>query len=254
MSDHITKPIMLDEFYRTLYKWLPDRVIPARDGEQPAAPSDEAPAALPLRDLPGLRIRSGIERLGGNSVLYHSLLGKFRRDYANASTEIRRFLGAEMPAEARRLAHNIKGVAGNIGADALRDAAGLVEQKVAAGESPGALLERLAGELHVTLESIALALESNLGGDESPAEPGNRELLLALLRELGPPLRDGRAKQVKTIAMQLSERVWPESIAGDVRILAEFAGRYNFKEALAALETLLEQVSNTTETDDGSTE
>ncbi len=254
MSDHITKPIMLEEFYRTLHKWLPDREGADSEKEHPAASPDEARFALPMRDLPGLRIRSGIERLGGNSVLYHSLLEKFCRDYANASTEIQRFLIAEMPAEARRLAHNIKGVAGNIGADALRDAAGLVEQKVAAGESPGALLERLAGELHVTIESIALALEGDQGVETPPARPGSRELLLTLLKELGPPLRDGRAKQVKSIAMQLNERVWPDSIAGEVRTLAEFAGRYNFKDAIAALELLLSLASNTTETDYGSIE
>ncbi|MBL7649702.1 MAG: PAS domain S-box protein [Candidatus Hydrogenedentes bacterium] len=248
MSDHITKPIMLEEFYRTLYKWLPDHAYTDGPMESPEIPQVEPSPAPNLRDLPGLKLRSGIERLGGNSVLYRTLLEKFQRDYANATAEIGRFLRADMPAEARRLAHNIKGVAGNIGADALRDAAGLVEQKVAAGESPGALLERMAGELHVTLESIAEALAVHPTIDVAPAEPGSRALLLTLLGELGAPLREGRAKQVKSIAVQLNERIWPPAIAGDAKVLADFAERYNFKDATAALETLLERVSNTTET------
>jgi PAS domain S-box-containing protein len=253
MNDHITKPIILEEFYRTLDKWLPERKT-AEVEDIVAAPPLEPPPPRHDRDLPGLKIRAGIDRLGGNSVLYHSLIEKFRRDYASGASEIRRFFDSGVPAEARRVAHNIKGVAGNIGADALQDAAALVEQKVAAGEDPGILLDRMATEMLVTLDSIGIALTGKQETALQPAESGSMDRLLGLLREMEPHLHDRRAKPVQTIVGQLRGWMWPVEVAGDVQILADLAGRYSFKDAAAVLASLQNRIANTTGTDHGQPE
>lgn len=254
MSDHITKPIILDEFYRTLEKWLPNREVESLSPEVRVLEEHDIQAPMHERDLPGLKMRASVERLGGNSVLYKSLLEKFRRDYASGVEDIKRFFDAELNAEARRVAHNIKGVAGSIGAEALHEVAGLVELKIAAGEAPGVLLDRMAAELLVTLESIERVLSGESERNEGAMEVGTREDLLKLLEELAPNLQHRKAKPVQAIAKLLIGCTWPADIAVEVQVLAELAGRYNFKDATTLLSTLESKLANTSEKDHGQPE
>ncbi|HHK60266.1 MAG TPA: Hpt domain-containing protein, partial [Desulfobacterales bacterium] len=72
---------------------------------------------------------AALRRLAGNRRLYHRLLAEFAREQRDAPDRIRAALAAERE-RARRLAHTLKGVSGNIGAMAVHLQAKKVEAAV----------------------------------------------------------------------------------------------------------------------------
>lgn len=78
-------------------------------------------------DLPGINLQQGLERLGQNMELYRLLLSEFREEYAGAAVELQGFINAGDREGARRYAHTIKGMAGNLSAIDLADAAFEIE-------------------------------------------------------------------------------------------------------------------------------
>jgi HPt (histidine-containing phosphotransfer) domain-containing protein len=83
--------------------------------------------------LPGISIADGLFRVNQNKRLYLRLLRSFARDFAGASGELAGYLERGRHDEARRLAHSIKGVAGNIGAVELSVCAAAAEDLLVAG-------------------------------------------------------------------------------------------------------------------------
>ncbi|MBF0481588.1 MAG: response regulator [Desulfovibrionaceae bacterium] len=136
MNDHVTKPIDPDAFFATLVKWIkpgkrqvPPTVLEAR------APGDADAGDLPPEGLPGISVKNGLSRLGGNRALYKKLLLQFADGGAQTAKQIQDALDAGDDQTAARLAHTIKSVAGNIGAEELSKAAGELEQAVKARDA-----------------------------------------------------------------------------------------------------------------------
>ena len=114
---------------------------------------------------------AGLERVAGNRALYRKLLLKVRRGQAAAVEEIREAMASDDIETAHRIAHTVKGVAGNIGADALQAAASAVDAafKNSDNAAVDAALPCLQEELARFLASTA-ALES---GDAPAAAPAD---------------------------------------------------------------------------------
>ncbi|UCD82069.1 MAG: response regulator, partial [Desulfobacterales bacterium] len=131
MNDYVSKPIEPEKLFSTLCKWIKPgkRVIPdyLLAGTAEESPADES---LPLSGLPGISVKSGLARVGGNRKLYRKVLGKFRRNHARVADDIRNALAKNNPEAATRLAHTIKGLAGNIGAQDLHLAAIKLEESL----------------------------------------------------------------------------------------------------------------------------
>ena len=75
-------------------------------------------AILPA-SLPGINIEKGLKTVIGNQKLYRNLLGKFLASNGNVVAEIKDTLKSGDMETAARLAHTVKGVAGNLGAEEL---------------------------------------------------------------------------------------------------------------------------------------
>ena len=116
MNAHVSKPINVDELVRTLRQLLPDSKAAALE-----------PASKPLDELRGLGQRldlaGALKRLNNNAVLYRSLLDKFSDGFDRWGTEIREAIARGDPTTAQRLAHSLKGTAGNLGDAVLAQAA-----------------------------------------------------------------------------------------------------------------------------------
>jgi len=108
---------------------------------------------MPMADTPidGLDQVAGLRRVLGRRELYQSLLRKFADGQKDAVVRMRQALAADDWSGAERLAHTLKGVAGNIGAVHVQEHAGVLEK---------ALRDRCA--LHET-EPLLAALEARLG-------------------------------------------------------------------------------------------
>ncbi|HSW16472.1 MAG TPA: response regulator, partial [Ramlibacter sp.] len=177
MNDHIPKPLRPEEMFVTIARW----VKPSRQGAIPAAVDADAsglmrdappagPAsgvhehAAPALEITAVDTRAGLAATMGNRDLYLRMLRRFlegQRDF------VRRFGQAQAdahdPAAARRAAHTLRGVAGNIGARAVQAGAGALED-ACAEHAPAQRIQALLAELAATLQPVIAGIESAIGG------------------------------------------------------------------------------------------
>ena len=151
MNDHISKPIEVEKFFKTLLRWVtpnPEAVeailaVKKTQIKQDKAPStidvpaevvennekhqgSEAKKILPL--LEGFETGKALARLGNNERLYIKLLRQFLEFYGDSEAEFKAALEAGDEETAKRVAHTLKGLASSIGANDLSNAAGQLER------------------------------------------------------------------------------------------------------------------------------
>ncbi len=165
MNAHLTKPINPEALQRVVAIWLPDRVLaePGQPGQTVApAPAPE----LDLSSLHGINISSGISNVAGNENLYLDLLRRFAAKYRDSHHELPELLAAFETESAARLAHTIKGVAANLGANRLAGIAKDIESAILAGDPIEALLGPYTTELHQVAQSIDQLIASRDAQDQ----------------------------------------------------------------------------------------
>ncbi len=127
MNDHVTKPIDPDALFAALKRW-------AKPREQAAATPAEKPAPVPsdviLPMIEGIDVEGGLKRVAGNKRLYRSLLEQFAQKQAEAGSQVGAALRNEDYELASRIAHTVKGVAGNLGIGAIQGAAEKIEKGI----------------------------------------------------------------------------------------------------------------------------
>lgn len=103
----------------------------ARGGETAGVAGSQAvaPVVAPARALaaPGLDTVAGLARVRGNRRLYRSLLRSFLDGSSGLIEELHRLDRSGALEGVRRLAHRVKGVAANLGAEALAEAAAALD-------------------------------------------------------------------------------------------------------------------------------
>ena len=119
--------------------------------------------------------------MAGNQSLYVSLLRQFLDGQADAAERIRESLDRGERAVAERLAHTVKGVAGNLAAGPAQAAAGALEKAIRDGVEPARVealrtrlaeaLARLSSALRPVLEALAPPRGSPAPAAAPPADP-----------------------------------------------------------------------------------
>ena len=157
MNDHVAKPIdpaALFEAVGRFYK-------PAEGAPAPDQPSSPAPQeALP--SIAGLDTNDGLSRVGGNRKLYVKILRQFAEQQGPALDQVADALAKGDHALAERLAHTLKGVAGNIGAAGVQSAAAALE-RVIRDRSNADEVERARQRVGAVLEPLATGIRAALG-------------------------------------------------------------------------------------------
>jgi two-component system sensor histidine kinase/response regulator len=112
----------------------------------------------------------GLSRVAGNKKLYRRLLRQFSSTKADTARRIASALAEHDRALAGQLAHTVQGVAGNIGALAVQDAAAHLENAIASS-APAAEIEAWRASLEECLAHLIQGLEAALeGADGEPAQ------------------------------------------------------------------------------------
>ena len=125
MNDHVAKPIDPAALFEAVGRFYE----PAADAPAPDPPSSPLPQdALPV--IAGLDMNDGLSRVGGNRKLYVKILRQFAEQQGPAADQIADTLATGDHSLAERLAHTLKGVAGNIGAAAVQSAAAALERAI----------------------------------------------------------------------------------------------------------------------------
>ncbi|WP_432737095.1 response regulator [Maridesulfovibrio sp. FT414] len=184
MNDHITKPIDPDQLMEVLSKWLPDKVS-CKD-----CPTDLSQLPDSYQKLVGLNARAGLARVRGNCALYEKLLINFALSCDLDFDKMRTSIAEEDYVSAVQVAHTLKGVCGNIGADALH--VGMQElELMLRNESSESLarLDSLEADWKIVAEGILnafppVAEDESDGSDEGRSEPFDPAMIVELRGQL----------------------------------------------------------------------
>jgi len=231
MREHIPKPIEPAQLYSTIDRWLGGKTAP-QSASTNAPPAPAAKGGDLPESLPGIDLVTGLRRVGGNRTLYRKLLTQFAASHANAMAMITSALTAKDHEVAVRLAHTLKGVAGNLGAIAVQAAATTLEEKLKSGASPDEALLATSAALAVVLPGLrslqteALEVVSAVAGG---LDAQRTELMR--LREL--------LTGDDTAAVDLAERLAAVTGHQVLKDISRFAAGFDFAAALERLDTLI---------------
>ncbi|HOT93299.1 MAG TPA: response regulator [Anaerolineae bacterium] len=230
MNDYLPKPIDPQQFYTVLARWL----------NVETAPLPQAGEAVSFPTAPGVAAEVGLARVGGNPEQYRRLLRRFRTDEAGAATAIREALANGDPVTAARLAHTLKGVAGTLGAEALQQAAALLESDLKQGAAAEVVEEHLA-QFAERLDEV-IAATHILAPDEPPPDTHrtgdgktDRAAVAAALQELARLLQEHDTQALEVI-QQLEAQAHPAEFDAVLKQLGELVRAYAFEEALENLQ------------------
>ena len=244
MNDHVAKPIDPHTLFTALANWKNSVAKGGTPGQVlPAAAESRLPLAMLGGFIPGVDIQDGLGRMGNNAQLYRRLLNQFAYEYSDAPEQLVTALHNGENEAAARLAHSIKGVAGNLGATAVQEAAAAIEAAVNdAGSMPAATAE-LVEELRCMLAEVIAGIGSlpPASGEEAAgtleAEPADISAAVRQLDQLRALLveADSEAIDFLDTAKEELQRVYKT----DRLIRLEKAvNDFQFDEALVILDEL----------------
>ncbi|MBV9499688.1 MAG: response regulator [Acidobacteriaceae bacterium] len=196
MNDHISKPIDPDALFSTLLRWAKPK--PRTAAEPDALRPEQASVFLP--QIARIDLADGLNRVAGNRRLYRDLLSQFAKKQADAATQISAALDSRDPKLAERIAHTVKGVAGNLGITQVHALAEKLEKAISqASNSVPALLEQFATVLRMEAAAIEEALRDSAPSEviDMPAAPLNGQSAAVAIGHLKGLLEasDGEAQE-----------------------------------------------------------
>lgn len=153
MNAHLGKPIDSDQLYQTLSQWLVD--TPNTE--------DQTPINLANPTIEGFNLTKGLAQLQGNQALYDRLLIQFSIQLNDEFSQLPKVLKALQQSQseslwiqAETLAHGLKGVAANLGAQDIAELAtridGLLKQRQPAQTRTIKALETLMKQAQKSIE------------------------------------------------------------------------------------------------------
>jgi PAS domain S-box-containing protein len=251
MNDHIAKPIDIDRLVATLARWIPLKPKKPQEEQSAANAAEDVAPAVAMRDdfpaLPGVDVEDARKRLRGNGKMYRRLMQLFLEDQSEAGTVIASFLASGDRNSAQRAAHNLKGLAANLGAAEVKNVAQALEQAIrhedtgARGDAAiAARLHALSKPLQALLNAIVDAAVDIAVSDRHEEKPAVDTLgpqlgkLVCLLEE-----DDSQAANAATVVAALLRGSPAEQMFADV---AEKIRCYDFPAALHLLDQVFEIV------------
>lgn len=223
MNTIINKPISAAELFDVLASQLDLNKEPI---EQPFE-EGEASRALLVPEISGIDVKVGLSRTQYNKRLYLSLLRRFVESYSGFETQFQAAASVEDDRAQERLAHTLKGVAGNLGADKIETLAGQLEYACASDSSEKHYLAQQLGEvLNETLARIGTILKAVDQGTIS------REMTD---REFAELIREAR-RLIQACDTQATELVYqlifyPKASQNELAAIIAAVHDYNFERA-----------------------
>ena len=230
MSDHLTKPIDPDALADTLVCWL---------GSGHSVMTDQN-EAIALPELEHFQVTEGMARVNQNADLYLKLLKSFREKYR----ALLQNLETEVTGEEVSVAHSIKGVAGNLGAQGVFQAAKELESQAREGGSLDPLVRELARQLELAvaeLETLDQLETDQSGGSDAPAVELDLEALQVALTEFKTALEEQDAfceDLFKPIEGQLKAAGFSQETGQIKSFMDDFA----FEEATTVVEDIQDRL------------
>jgi len=276
MNDHVSKPIDPALLFETVARFYTAAAaaVPSDRGadlsplhrakEEDQGNSQEIPSVAEsqrtevlapkpggLPSIEGLDAKDGLARVAGNRKLYLKLLRQFAEAQGPSVEQISAALAQGDAALAERVAHTLKGVAGNLGAKPVQAAAGALEKlirgRAAAAETESALrrvaaaIDPLLARLKNSLPSPAPTTTLATSPPPPPADPAHARAAAAQLMNLLSESDPGTAEFIEAnqavLRSLLPGDAWPQ--------FEKLVQDYAFAEAQAQLEQALKNLPAT---------
>ena len=233
MNDHVGKPINPAAFFTTLARWLDHKKI--RPGTVRAAQESQAV----FMAIAGVDVRQGLQRVAGNQELYRNLLAQFAAKQAQFVERITAELQCGNRSDAERLAHSLKGVAGNLGILEIFDLAGKVERGIHDTQPEVAdLISALGSALTRKIQLIQAALadvrDASTPSELAPADLAAVREAMSHLKELLEANDADAADAYQRLAQLLRAEVEPSHL----ETLSAAISGFDFEDALKQLDRL----------------
>jgi two-component system, sensor histidine kinase and response regulator len=176
MNAHISKPIdpaalfdLAARFYSSRESAIPAPAEKTENAEKSEkAQTGKATVSSEIPVVEGLESTAALARVAGNKTLYLKLLRQFATQHGSAAHRVTQELAAGDRATAEGTAHHIKGIAANLGARPVQDAADGLEKALRSG-ADAAQVETHRQRFVTVLTAFVGELATALG--EAPAVP-----------------------------------------------------------------------------------
>ncbi len=240
MNGHVSKPVHPNELYATLAQWIKPRSKPV-NVQRPQIQDGITPDTLT-----GINMAEVLERFSGNQTLLRTVLIDFHSKNLSTMGEIRQAIQAHDDERVGFLVHTLKGVAGNIGAEALAATARELEETIKQGREENVpellnALEQQMVELLTTIAGIGKSATSPTVSETSATDMMGRDLLARGLQELYNLVRQGKvsaAGEFKLLKPHLPD------IPERTKLEQQLAG-FDFKGAQKSLQQLATSIKVT---------
>ena len=192
--------------------------------------------------IEGLDIKDGCRRVMGRKDSYINLLRNFMLEYSDAVADIQNAVDTGDYETAQRMAHTLKGVAGNIGAHKLQHSSMHLE-KLIKEKSEKDVIEIELEKTGEVLGSLIKQLEEKLPkGHVLHNDVEKKEVtvsdLMKIMEELRPFIERRKPKKCNGILEICKKMRWPEYVEVELHELIRLVSRYKYKEALQTHDSL----------------
>jgi PAS domain S-box-containing protein len=247
MVAHVAKPVDPQELADVLVRWVQPR--PAEQieliEEHPLVMADPDEIRVLEQALPGFSVRQALARMGEDVLLYRKLLRTFARSRVNTSDLMHTLLAQAEHESLYQLAHGLKGEAGNLGIDGVRDAANALAKAVRNAQSQR--LPELTQALAACCQQ-SIGLLAGLQAQASPVAPEaitNQPLPIERLRPLLEqlePLLVVKSFAARAVVREVADLLKGTSLASHFTEINQSVAALAYDSALSKLREFLKQL------------
>ena len=250
MDDFIPKPVQPSQLYTTLKRWLPIKAVSAGEVRAEGANCPlcsvsseedlkvESDLIRALNEIPDLDSAAGLVMVRNNLGAYRGVLKLFVATHSHDAQQLQQLVEQGQLETAERIAHALKGTAGNIGALPIQhiatelDAA-LKQQDAAAVQGP---LAELTERLPHLIQGLNAVLVEPVRSQHPPATTYSPKQQ-AVIGELGLLLdiQDSRSRHLLTTHAQLLEEALGSVVFASFE---QHINRFDYSQALQLLKSI----------------
>jgi two-component system sensor histidine kinase/response regulator len=196
-----------------------------------------------LPEIHGVDVEEGLKRVAGNKQLYRNLLTQFAAKQGFAGERILTALEGGDRDQAERIAHSLKGVAGNLGINDIFQAAGILERAIRdLPDGVEGIVKELAFSLDRQVQTIQASLKAGTPIGQNRDTDRSLDVLavpaaLARLRE-ALEASDSSAPQAYATLVEILQATVDQS---RLSALGAAVNAFDFETALGKLDEIAKQ-------------
>jgi two-component system, sensor histidine kinase and response regulator len=225
VNDVIRLPLDDNTRVQRLQRWL------SKAKEQGSAGRPHR-ALKPENDLYGIDMQAGLFQMGGNAQLYRDLLLKFSVNNAHFEDHLKEVLRSGATADAKRMIHTLKGLAGSFGMSRLRTLSEQVEEQIRQGAFTD--IDHGLDTLSDELTKVIQAIQKKIPASEQPEIGKANTLSRKKLNELEQILHEHNPDAIRRV----KEMGTVKGHEQEMERLRNAVASYQFEAALEVLKQI----------------